>query len=76
LDHVEEPLSRQRSSPNLITWECNEFVYWKTWTDYEPDVFNYRAWVNLDMPLAEIVFDFTIVWKRFLKVMHRLIIRQ
>jgi GTP-binding protein LepA len=20
LDHVEEPLSRQRSSPNLITW--------------------------------------------------------
>jgi translation elongation factor EF-4 len=29
--------------------------------------------VNFDMPLAEIVFDFTIVWKRFLKDMHRLI---
>jgi GTP-binding protein LepA len=35
-----------------------------------------RVELTFDMPLAEIVFDFTIVWKRFLKVMHRLIIRQ
>jgi GTP-binding protein LepA len=43
LDHVEEPLSKQRSSQIWLRRECNEFVYWKTWTDYEPDVFNYRA---------------------------------
>jgi translation elongation factor EF-4 len=35
-----------------------------------------RVELTFDMPLAEIVFDFTIVWKRFLKVMRRLIIRQ
>jgi GTP-binding protein LepA len=38
--------------------------------DYESDLSNYgTCWINFDMPLAEIVFDFMTVWKRFLKDM-------
>jgi GTP-binding protein LepA len=62
LDHVEEPLSRQRSSPNLIMGNvmslCIEkrgLITNQTYLTTE------RVELTFDMPLAEIVFDFTIV---------------
>jgi GTP-binding protein LepA len=45
-------------------------MYRKAGIDYESDLSNYgTCWINFDMPLAEIVFDFMTVWKRFLKDM-------
>jgi hypothetical protein len=49
-------------------------IMYRAGVDYESDLSNYgTCWINFDMPLAEIVFDFMTVWKRFLKDMLRLI---
>jgi GTP-binding protein LepA len=41
----------------------------KSGIDYESDLSNYgTCWINFDMPLAEIVFDFMTVWKRFQRI--------